>query len=106
VPLVPGRNEIRAVARTANGREIEGRIALQYVPGAADPVLPAALLPRRTALLERRLLDIKRGRIEAEREAAARTRKELLVEIEKERRAAEQRAEEQRKELDLEATPE
>ena len=106
VPLVAGRNEIRAVARTGDGAEIEGRVAIQYLPGASDPVVPASLLPRRTALLERRLLEIQRGRLEIEREAAQQARKELRVELEKERQAAEERAERQRKDLELEPTPE
>jgi hypothetical protein len=106
VPLVAGRNEIRAVARTVAGDEIEGRVVLQYLPGATDPALPAGLLPRRTALLERKLLELQRGRLEIEREAAQQARKELRVELEKERQAAEERAERQRKELELEPTPE
>jgi hypothetical protein len=106
VPLVAGRNEIRAVARTVAGDEIEGRVAIQYLPGASDPVVPASLLPRRTALLERRLLEIQRGRLEMERQAAQQARKELRVELEKERQAAEERAERQRKDLELEPTPE
>jgi hypothetical protein len=106
VPLVPGRNEIRAVARTVDGAEIEGRVAIQYLPGASDPALPAGLLPRRTALLERKLIELQRGRLEIEREAAQQARKELLVELENERKAAEERAERQRKDLELEPTPE
>jgi Mg-chelatase subunit ChlD len=106
VPLVPGRNEIRAVARTSAGQEIAGRVAIEYVPGAADPTLPPELLPQRTALLERRLLDLKRGRVATEREAAEQARKELLVEIEKEREAAERKAAQQRKELEIEPAPE
>jgi hypothetical protein len=106
VPLVPGRNEIRAVARTTKGQEIAERVAIEYVPGATDPALPPDLLPQRTALLERRLLELKRDRVAAERQAAEQARKELLVEIENERKAAEERAERQRKELEIEATPE
>ena len=106
VPLAPGRNEIRVVARTVDGAEIEGRVAIQYLPGASDPAVPASLLPRRTALLERRLIELQRGRLEIEREAAQQARKELVVELENERKAAEERAERQRKDLELEPTPE
>ncbi len=106
VPLVAGRNEIRAVARTVDGAEIEGRVAIQYLPGASDPVVPASLLPRRTALLERRLIELQRGRLEIEREAAELARKELRIELEQERKEAEERAERQRKDLELEPTPE
>ncbi len=106
VALVVGKNRIEVTARANDGTQISRTIEVAYAPGAADPALARELLPRRTALLERRLLELRRGRLEAEREAVEHTRKELLLEIEKERSAAEERAEEQRKELDLEAKPE
>ena len=46
---------------------------------------------------------IKRGGIEAEREQAAEVRKELLLEIERERAEAEERALRQRREIQIEA---
>ena len=50
-------------------------------------------------------MELRRGRLEAERVKAEQTRPELALEIERERAAAAQRAEEQRKELDLEIDP-
>jgi hypothetical protein len=105
VPLVAGKNRIEVTAHANDGTRTSKTIEVAYAPGAADPALARELLPRRTALLERRLLELRRGRLESEREAVERARKELLVEIEKERGAAEARAEQQRKELDLEAKP-
>jgi hypothetical protein len=102
VPLAVGKNRIRVTARATDGTEAQQEVEVAYAPGAADPALAAELLPRRTALLEQRLIELRRERKEVEIEAVERTRKELLLEMEKERSAAEERAEAQRKELELE----
>jgi hypothetical protein len=57
----------------------------------------------RNRLLEDCLRSIKQVRMDAERERAEQVRKALMVEIEKERAAARQRSEDQRKRLELEA---
>jgi hypothetical protein len=105
-PPAPGRNEIRVVARTVDGTEIEGRVAIQYLPGARIPWCPRASCPPHRAS-ERRLIELQRGCLEIEREAAQQARKELVVELETgaERRRRE-RAERQRKVTELEPTPE
>ena len=54
-------------------------------------------------MLEERLITLKRGTVETERKVTARTRKELLLEIEQERNRARDAASRQRKELELEA---
>ena len=51
-------------------------------------------------------MEIRRGRIEVERAAAEEMRRELALEIERERAAANERADRQRKQLDLKLDPE
>jgi hypothetical protein len=102
VPLAPGKNELEIVARASDGAEGRATRVVHYAPGSADPYLPEALVAKRNELLEQRLIDLRRGRVEAERTAAEQARKELALEIERERAAATEAAERQRKELELE----
>jgi len=105
VPLAKGRNRIEVVARASDGAESNAEITVTYVPGLDTRTLPRELMGRRNRLLEQRLIALKRGRIEAERERTETARKELLLEIEAERQKAKERAEQQGKELDLEVEP-
>jgi hypothetical protein len=102
VPLEVGRNEIEVTAIADDGRTATKTTMLQHAPGDVDPVVPRELVAQRNRLLERKLLELRRGRIAAEREAAEEARKELKIEIERERAKAAERAARQRKELDLE----
>ena len=106
VPLRTGMNtlEVRAVA--ADGTEAVEAVQVSHAPGVRSPRLPAALIAKRNQLLERRLIALKRGRIEAEREAAEEARRRLAIEIEEERARAEDATEEQRRELRIEVEDE
>ena len=106
VPLAVGRNEIEVVATADDGRTASETTVLQHAPGEAEPAVPRELVAQRNRLLERRLLELRRGRIASERAVAEKTRKELRIEIEQERAKAAERAERQRKELDIEVRPE
>jgi hypothetical protein len=102
VPLQPGKNQIE-ITVAANGGLRESRtVTVTYVPGSPETPLPRELVTMRNRLLEQKLIELRRGRIEGEQARAEAQRKELAVEIEKERAAAQQRAEQQRKELKLE----
>ncbi len=102
LPLCDGKNRVEIYARASNGKEGRKQLTLSYAPEAPLPPLPEALVAQRNRLLEQRLLELRLSRLETEREVVERTRRELLVEIERERSAARERAERQRKELDLE----
>jgi hypothetical protein len=102
VSLAPGKNVIEATARSTDGQVESVRIEVEYAPGSPDPVLRDALITARNRLLEQRLLDLQRARLDLEREQTEETRKALALEIEEERRRALQQAENQRKTLDLE----
>jgi hypothetical protein len=65
--------------------------------------VPQNLVPLRNALLERRLQTLKQVGLGIEHEQTERTRREIALAIEEQRRLAEDRAAKQRRELDLEA---
>jgi hypothetical protein len=102
VPLQTGRNELEVVARAGDGGEARETRVVHYAPGAANPYLPEVLVAKRNELLEQRLIELRRGRMDAERAAAEQARRDLQLEIERERAAAAEAAERQRKELELE----
>jgi hypothetical protein len=102
VDMNPGANDIRVWARADDGAEIEQLRSIKLDPKGESPPIPAELAARRNRLLEECLRDAKRRRQTAEEEHADQVRRELLVEIEKERAAARDRADAQRKELELE----
>jgi hypothetical protein len=105
VPVGEGHNRIRVVARANDGAEASAEITLDYARGVDTILLPRELMSQRNRLLEQQLVELKRGRIAAEQEQAEAARKELRLEIERERSKAQERAAQQRKELDLEVAP-
>jgi len=102
VPLEIGANDIEILAIADDGRTATEKIRLQHAPGEVDPVVPRELVAQRNRLLERKLLELRRGRIAQERAAAEQARKELQIEIQRERAKAAEQAERQRKELEIE----
>ncbi len=105
VPVRPGRNVIEVVARASDGSEARAEVVVQHVPGASPVDAPRDLVALRNQLLEKRVLALKRGRIEAERERGEEVRRGLELEIEQERATAEKRANQQRRDLRIEAEP-
>jgi hypothetical protein len=98
VPVAPGENELEVQVRGAGGAEARERLVVRRVPGAANPVLPAELVPRHNALLEARLRELHAEKLD-------RVRRELILEIEQERDEARQRAAQQRRELRIDVVP-
>jgi len=96
VPLEVGKNQLEVLARSSQGDEARASLLVHYAPGAARPILPAELVAKHNALLQRRLLELGA-------EQRAKIRRELILEIERERGRALERAAAQRKELDLRA---
>jgi len=105
VDLAPGRNRIEITARSSDGSEARRVVTLQYAPGAPLPELPPSLVATKNLLLERRLATIKQVGLGIEREQLERTRGELSLEIQRERRQAQERAATQRRELRLDVEP-
>jgi hypothetical protein len=106
VPLKTGKNDIEVTARTEDGRQVSARVRVNYAPGAKDPPLPAALLASRNRVLEERLVELRRARVEIEQKKADETRQQLAAEIEMERSKAKDRAEQQRKALNIQVEEE
>jgi hypothetical protein len=102
VPLQAGLNRIEVAAVADDGSKAQQIVQVSYVPGTASPALPRELLAMRNRLLEQKLVELRRERANVESESVERTRKELAVEIERERAKANEQAERQRKELQLE----
>ncbi len=102
VLMAPGKNVIRVSARANDGREAELDRLVHYAPDVESPPVPPDLVASHNRLLEKRLLELKQGRESLEAERAEEARRELVVEIERERERAIERAREQRKELELE----
>ena len=103
IQLEPGANPLRVDAKTVNGETAREKLEVNLVEEARDVApLPKALLVQRNRLLEDCLLLAKQERLQRERDHHDELRKQLRVEIERERRAARKRAAEQRKTLELE----
>jgi hypothetical protein len=100
--LAPGRNRVEVLARAADGTESRREITLHYAPGAPLPEVPRQLASLRNALLERRLAALKQVGLGIERDRTEQARRELALEIQRERQQAEERAAQQRRELRIE----
>jgi von Willebrand factor type A domain len=96
VPLRVGKNRIEVRARSSRGDEASANLLVHYAPGSVRPAVPAELLARYNQLLQNRLLAL--GSAQREK-----IRRELTLEIDRERASALARAAAQRKELDLRA---
>jgi hypothetical protein len=102
VPLAGGRNVIEVVARTSDGSEAREQVVVHHLAGASPAETPQELVALRNQVLQRRVLSLKRGRVEAERRRNEELRRGLELEIEQERATAEERSAEQRRELRIE----
>jgi hypothetical protein len=99
VPLAKGRNVLEVAARATDGSEARAQVVVHHLPGAAPAQAPRELVALRNQLLEKRVLNLRRGRVEAERTRNEEVRRGIELEIERERATAEQRAQQQRREL-------
>ena len=102
VKLQPGSNTIEISARSTDGVEAIEVVHVVHEPAAQPLPVPADLGVRHNRLLEDCLRNLKQLRVAAEREQGEKVRKELLLEIGRERAKARKRAAEQRKQLELE----
>ena len=99
--LDDGANQLEVTARADDSTMAQAIRSVRFDPKAPEAKIPEDLLVHRNRLLEECLRNLKQVRVAAEREAADKMRKDLMVEIEKERALAKQRAAEQRKRLEL-----
>jgi hypothetical protein len=97
----PGTNQVRVKARSDDGVEVSKSLNVSFVPEAKTSPVPKAFVARRNRLLEDCLREAKRLRLEAVRAHQEKVRRDLRVEIERERAKARRRADEQRKQLQI-----
>jgi hypothetical protein len=102
VKMVPGSNTVQISARSTDGVEAVKVLHVVHEPAAQPLSIPKDLGIRHNRLLEDCLRNLKQLRVVAEKEQAEKVRKELLLEIGRERAKARKRAAEQRKQLELE----
>jgi hypothetical protein len=102
VKMVPGSNTVRISARSTDGIDSVKLLNVIHDPAAPRLTVPTDFGLRHNRLLEDCLRQLKQVRVEAEQVQAEKVRKELLLEIGKERAKARKRAAEQRKQLELE----
>lgn len=102
VPIATGKNRIDVVAYASDGSEAHREVTVLYAPDAPRVQVPAPYVAQHNRLVQRRLVEIRRGDLDLAQHKAEVARKELRVEIDRERAAAEARAAAQKKELDLE----
>lgn len=102
VPAIPGLNRLDVVARSDDGTRVRRQLAVFVEASQAETPLPPHLAPRRNRLLEDCLRDAKRSRKNLVLQHAEAIRRELQVEIQRERKQASQRAAEQHRDLHLE----
>lgn len=102
VPVREGKNVLEVFARATDGSEAHARVPVQFVPKATVQTLTPRLVGQRNRLLETQLLDLRRRRMDIEADRDEQARRELMVEIERERAAAEKRSEEARRRLKIE----
>jgi len=101
IKLAPGANRIEVTAFADDGTEGRETLTLHFSPSAPELSVPRELTPQRNRLLEDCLLNLKQVRMKTEERRNEEIRRELKLEIERERTQARQRAEEQGKRLDI-----
>lgn len=101
LPMKIGENVIEAFARSTDGTTGRREITVKFLEGGQAQALTPRMVAQRNRLLENRLLALQRRRVEIKTEADEEVRRDLQVEIEQERKAAEKAAEKTRKEIEL-----
>ena len=100
-----GKNLVEVYARSTDGTEGRREVTVNFLAGASPQALSPRLLGQRNRLLENRLLDLQRRNVEIQAEANEDTRRALRVEIDKERKKAEEAAEKRRREVEVSVEP-
>jgi hypothetical protein len=80
-----GENVIEAYARSTDGTAGRREIKVKFLAGAEAQALTPRMVAQRNRLLENRLLALQRRRVDIKTEADEEVRRDLQVEIEKER---------------------
>ncbi len=106
IPLAPGSNEIEVRVEGNDGESAQRSFMIVSNEDAAAAAIPPQWVDERNSLLALCLRKLREARFALEAERVERTRKELLLRMEAERRRAASRAEAQRKELEIDVDSE
>jgi Mg-chelatase subunit ChlD len=90
VAMKEGANTIEVYARSTDGTQGRREVTVNFLAGAEAQELPPRLLAQRNRLLENRLLDLQRRSVEIQAEANEDARRALKIEIENERKKAQE----------------
>ena len=101
LPMEEGENTLEVYARSTNDTEARRSVQVTFLPNAKIQALSPRLVAQRNRLLENRLLDLQRRRLQIQTERDDDVRRGLTIDIERERQVARERAEEQRKQLEI-----
>jgi hypothetical protein len=96
-----GKNTLEVYARSTDGTEGRREVTVSFLAGAEAQQLSPRMMAQRNRLLENRLLDLQRRNIEIKTEEDEATRRQLKVEIDEERKKAQERSEKMRKEVEV-----
>ena len=99
IPMRVGKNLLEVSARATDGSSAKATVSVRFLRDGAVQVLSPRLVAKRNRLLENQLVDLQKRRLEIQAERDAEVRRALQIEIEKERAAAEQRADEAKRRL-------
>ena len=102
LPMRDGRNTIEIYARANDGTEARRFVRVRFLASAEMQRLDPRLTAQRNRLLENRLLDLQRKSLEIRESRDESVRRDLMLEIAKERAAAEEKTLEQRRRLEIE----
>ncbi len=102
VRMAPGRNRLEVVASSDTAGEARRTLELRFDEKADAPEIPREFSFQYNRLLEECLRDLRQRRQGIEARQVQQLRKELALEIERERTRATRRAAEQRRELQIE----
>jgi hypothetical protein len=102
VPMREGKNLVEVRALATDGSEQKVRVPVRFVRDADPQPLTPGLIAQRNRLLENQLVDLRNRSLEIQTERDEAIRRELHVEIEREREAAKLRAEEAKRRLKIE----
>ena len=95
-----GKNTLEVFARATDGTEARQQVTVTFLKNGRVPELTPRQLAQRNRLLENRLLQLQKRRLEIQTERDEAMRRRLEIEMDREK--AKRRSDELRKELDLE----
>ena len=100
IPVREGKNTLEVFARATDGTEARQQVIVTFLKEGRVPELTPRQLAQRNRLLENRLLQLQKRRLEIQTERDEDMRRRLEIEMDREK--AKRRSDELKKELDLE----